>query len=401
MDIKSIVKCFFFDEMANNGGLEAIGNRLMSWLNLSPSRLSIEVNQDRYSEICRIANKMILRVAATINGLAHICLAYNIYAWIFLGREIKQLYKVTFIPIVIPPVMVLTGVILKILSWFKKSVRERNFQYLLLKQKEQLKEPSYLLPASKLKIQTDQKKITFSSKDKFTPLPIVLKQKIMEYLGSDSNKLQITSKIQFKDVFNSVKHVNHLLIKQIFPASILQRLGMEKIVRILSQPCLKQKLDAFDLIQDRNHQLQYHGAPSYQNAKVWEFQTSDMEKKAVRWGKTKAGDIYLAFSYKVVEYFKGLSILILKGRQSTLTHAIDKRRTVWYEPIGSFYHIKRAYDKIQSFFVNEYVLAIEDYIPRLLNGEPCGKCEKQTNGDVIEGPRLHHGKSLIELSPLD
>lgn len=413
MEIRPVINTFFTVTLANNGTLEALGNRIMRPLLREDEFQWIDVSQHRYTLALPKPNSPLMLT---------IFIVYSFAVGVILGLTVHE-QSIKYWSIVGVFGFVFFGMVIKIISWFDRSVREKNFQYMRLRKEEMKTPPTHLLNHSNIEKKVDFKTIKINPQDKLSRLPRILIGVVGEYLRSqDLHCLEMTSKSQLQDISKSSQYLNRTLIKQIFPNTFLNRVGMDKVLQVMSKPPIK-IIPSLNTISSRidevaynNVRVQYLNAPKVIAEELWYFAPFQMENQPIRWGKTPDGSVFWVFTYKqhnapVVNWGGtfpvsgpyGMSVLFQKNNNEQKVLKVAPA----LEKFGIGYadeHATHTFTMINSFVVYQDVLSIADYIPRLINRKPCGVCTKDVNGNITEGPRTIQEPdgehAMVELMPL-
>lgn len=415
MEIRPILNTFFNVTIATNGHLEATGNRLMRPWKTAKYYHWIDVKQDRYNIMLSdqtIINELIVPIATAT-------LILNL-AWMSLVFKSRPL---AFAAVVILPATMIVGVIIKLMSWiFFRSVREKNFQYIRLKENEKINPTSLLLDRKDIDSRININAKSIHVNDRFSRLPTVLKMVVGEYLDArDWRRLEITAKTQLHDIWKSVQYINRALIKQTFPSTFLNRVGMNKVIEIMSQPPIKfnPSLNTTTTNRATLGRLFLHMNWNWNNRqliadKIWFFNPNQMENQSLRWGKTDKGSVFWVFTYKqhnaLIVNVLGVPRAGPYGMSVICQEIINEQKVLKVIPAFEKFEIGYGDDynthttnKINCFVVDQHV-SLDDYIPRLINGEPCGVRTKHADGNITEDVRTIQKPDgihpMVELMPL-
>lgn len=412
MQIRPFLDTFFNVTLIDNGALENIGNRLMKpWRN-EKSFNWIVINQNRYAPAIPLYGTLD-KILAILPGLVATIFATCAYFALLLKSK-----KLAIASMCIYPTTMVLGVIIKLISWINRPVREKNFQYLQLKENEHKTQPPpyfFNRPDINSKINLEHRNI--NPQDRLSKLPLVLKQLVGEYLDTNGLlSMEFVSKTNLHDMRKSTQYLNRSLIKQLFPTTFLHKIGMDKVLQIMSQPSIKinpqlNKVTTNHLsweLSRRPYDLQF-------TDEVWHFDPAQMGNRSIRWGKGSNGTVFWVFSYKYhnasfaeinnrqIEGPYGMSVIYQKNKNDPnslkVSPVVEKLQV---DSRGDRY--TPSFDMINCFVVNNNVLSIVDYIPRLINEQPCGVYEKDANGNVVEGQRTIRKPDgvhrMVELMPL-
>lgn len=400
MAVSPLIRSFFTTQILDNSGLEALGNSFCQPFNNS---YYSKIEDKKYTKISWIYRERNFRFKIGL-AISMSYVALPIFG-IISGIRNQSINKFFQYAVLYPFLLFVTGVALKALSWLSPKVREQNWKLVRLRGFEEKNLSPLLLIKRGPSISSDP---IVNSSDRISVLPRDIKRLIMENFSvQDVLKIAQVSRTWKGEIYKSTAYLNKFIVREQC-RDLLGIISREKLEDILSKPPIKLNPgDSLGMYAQMDLTMYNHTRKAYKlgeiaKTDVWCVDIDQMKGQPIVWGKKLDGTLFFAFLYRNRWINRagalperplldvGMTILLPNKNEASqspvqIIHAVLPHEEFQGDmSMDSFFQRQK---RIHCYIVGKEVLAVPDYLPRLLSGQPCGICRKDGNQAIVEGPR--------------